>query len=95
MIGRRAGARAPAPRSAASRARAGARADLGGERRERASARDRAEGLEREHVGRALPDREHLRVAQQLGQARVLDVARAAEGLEHLARARHRLARGE
>ena len=35
-----------------------------------------AQRVERQHVGRALPDRQHLRVAQQPRQAGVLDVAR-------------------
>ena len=39
----------------------------------------------REHVGGALPDRQHLGVAEQPGDAGVLDVAGAAEALQVLA----------
>ena len=42
----------------------------------------RAQRVEREHVGRAFPDRQHLRVAQEQRDAGVLDVACAAERLD-------------
>ncbi len=63
------------------------------ERAQRAVSGDGAERVEREHVGRALPDREHLRVAEEQRQPGVLDVAGAAERLEDLAGHGHRLAR--
>ncbi len=56
----------------------------------------RPQHVERQHVGGALPDGQHLGVAQQLRQVGVLDVARAAEGLQSLAGACHGLlARGQ
>ena len=92
-------ARAPSPpapprglRRLARRARARTRRlDLALDRRQRPRLPERAQQVEREHVRRPLPDRQHLRVAQDARQPRVLDVARAAERLEHLARHRHRL----
>ena len=47
--------------------------------------------IERQNVGRALPDRQDLRITQQHRQARVLDVTRAAEGLDGLAHDRYGL----
>ena len=49
---------------------------------------------ERKDVRRALPDRQHLGVAQQDREAAVLDVADAAEALEDLRDAGDRLLSG-
>ena len=51
---------------------------------------EHAQHIERQHVGRAFPDRVHLRVAQQLRDAGVLDVAGAAERLAGFRRDAHR-----
>ncbi len=67
------------------RGRRGAGADGLQKRGQTAFAGDGAEDVEREHVGRAFPDRQHLGVAQQHRDAGVLDVAGAAEGFEALA----------
>ena len=47
--------------------------------------------VEGEDVGRAFPDRQHVRVTQELRQTGVLDVARTAEALDHLGDDRHGL----
>lgn len=52
------------------------------------------QGVQREDVGRSLPDRQHLRVAQQHGNSSVLDVTRAAEGFERFAHDVHGLLAG-
>ena len=46
------------------------RLDLGGDRLERAALAERAQRVERQHVRRALPDRQHLRVGEDARQAR-------------------------
>ena len=48
------------------------------DRLDAAPARERAQRIERQHVGRAFPDRQHLGVAQEQRDARVFDVAGAA-----------------
>ena len=69
-------------------------AGVGDHRLDGAALAERAQGVERQHVGGALPDRQDLGVAQQLGQAGVLDVAGAAAALDRLRRDRHRLLGG-
>ena len=61
------------------------------DRPEAARLAERAEEVERQDVRRPLPDGQHLRVAQDPRQPRVLHVARAAERLERFARHGHRL----
>ena len=43
-----------------------------------------AQQIQCQHVGRALPDRQHLDITQQLRQTGVLDITRATKALQHL-----------
>ncbi len=52
---------------------------------------DGPQRVQRQHVRRAFPDRHHLAIAQQQGQAGVLHIACAAVGLQHLRGHGHRL----
>src|SRR5512143_3540198 len=65
--------------------------DFGGHGPEPARLRGRAQEVQREHVRRSLPDRQHLGVAKKAREARVLDVAGSAEAFEGLARDGHDL----
>src|SRR6266498_40498 len=61
--------------------------------RERVTFGDRSQRIERQHVGRSLPDREHLRIAQDPRKPGVHHVASTTERLDDLAGHRPRLPR--